>query len=191
MNLKKLKEKSRLYSLLLLTCIFVACSITPVDKEIGKEKNDQKLWEEWVLPENKYPKIFELYKGSTVPVYRIKINPQSLEIDCTKRNDYPHYWCNIEAEVIHSFSKYPNKVITSFMSSRNIAFVNKYKEHIEKIKKNNKRAFISTSYSIFRIDDNPIKHFSGVFIGLETEDICINWSNFFRNCLKGTREIEL
>lgn len=176
-----------------LVCLFFvyACGLQP--KKLDT-KSDNDYDDDWVLPANDYPKIFELYKGSSVPVYRIKIGPKSLKFECSKRNDYPHYWCIIRANVIHNYDKYPKKILVSFMSSRNIAFVKKYEEYIERIRKDSKVASLNVSYTTFEIDEKelePIRQFSGIFIGLEAEDLCINWFNYFENCPWGLKKIKL
>lgn len=179
-------------SFYLLICIFLlnACSLQ--SKALETKSDDD--YDEWVLPVNDYPEIFELYKGSSVPVYRVKIEPKSLKFECSKRNDYPHYWCNIRAVVIHDIDEYPNKILVSFMSSRSKEFVKKYEEYIERIKNNSKRASLNVSYTAFDIDEKklePMRQFSGVFVGLETEKFCINWFNYFDNCPNGLENIIL
>ena len=146
------------------------------------------------MPDNEYPEIFQLLEGSSVPVYKMQVNPKSLEFGCIKRNDYPHYWCDLTADIIHSNQKYPKRITASYMSSRNIAFVKKYKEYVGKIKNEGKKSYLSVSYIPLKIDNGeiePFRQFLGTFLGIETAGMCISWFNYFDNCSAGSKHVEL
>lgn len=160
----------------------------------GHNHHHIKKNQQWIMPPNKFPEIFELIEVDMGAVYRVKVKPSSLVFGCFERDDYPHDWCDIEVELIHNSQKYPKKISAVFMASRNKTFTKKYNEMIQKFKTEKSQTYLYLTYTPLSLNNEKATsswEFLGTFYGLENKTTCINWFNNFQKCQQSTNQVKI
>jgi len=99
-------------------------------------KKQQKKEVEYIYPPiNKFPSVMKEIQTKDGPVLMVELKPESLEFECTLRNDSPYYWCGIDGEIKNPDPKIPSKVTTVYHTvvtekgkSASLKFVKRLKE---------------------------------------------------------------
>lgn len=139
---------------------------------------------------NPYPKIFEsvnAHDGNLELLARVE--PSSLTLDCSLRNDSPYYWCYVEADLIKKNSKYPQKVGAVYHTVVDDKGVKVSKDIIDQFKKNKSKMVLVISFKASINDKDNM--FSAQLMGMYNSKVCINLFDDYSNCPKKSKKIDV
>ncbi|MBE8222005.1 MAG: hypothetical protein HAW60_04665 [Bdellovibrionales bacterium] len=162
-------------SLVLFCFLVVSCVSVSTIKTINKP-----------TLKNIFPEIFEflLTNDGDDHYYKVEVIPKALHFECTMRNDYPHYWCGIEAKIKYPSPKLPKVVDFNFMSSKPKYYVDNYKKLINKLKKSKEKLYLLSRYFAFISNSFSEPIIVGQLHGMHNKNICLNWFDDFQDCPK-------
>ena len=163
--LKNIKMQKNVNSIVisLIFIFFAACSSSYMGL-----KEDNVKWD--YAPLNPYPSVMKEVKCERdTPCVLIELKPESLQLDCTLRNDSPYYWCGVSGKIKYPDTKLPERVDTVFHSVVSKVVKKNTERLIKRLKESGKPVFLFSPPQFFIDDANE---FTNKMFGIYNEDEC-------------------
>ena len=139
---------------------------------------------------NYFPEIFEAKLLGNVPTYQFKVISKDFEFECRERNDYPHYWCSFQFELLRPHGKYLDKAFVLFMSSRSKEIIEFFRINLKKFQnKLNGEVTLQVVYEGDGIFTESRDKFLFSYVGIYNKKYCMNWFNNFSSCPEGSKKL--
>ncbi len=156
---------------------------------VGKMKQQKDAQFE-VTSRNPYPTIMQEFRNKDdISYFIVELKPESLQFDCSLRNDSPYYWCGVDGELKKRDLKLPEKIGTVFQSVVEQKVKLAAKKLILRLKKANKAVYLVSPIAYFI--DKKSGEFTNTIRGIYNEDECMNLFDDFSTCPQSAKKFDL
>ncbi len=122
------------------------------------------------------------------PSVAVELKPESLEFDCTLRNDSPYYWCGVKGVIKNTDPKLPSKVGTVYQRVVDSKGKKVSEALISRLKKANIPVFLVAPHT-FSIDDDGT--FGNYMYGIYNRDECMDLWDDYSACPKSVKKLNV